>query len=69
MFTDTLRVKVESIHIFPTYLDSFKVLNFALLIPDAVDVSSACAVYEEFYSISKQKELGVYVFGISVLQV
>lgn len=67
VFNDSLKVRIISVHIFPSYEDVMKVLDFKKLIPDAKSVEDAIGVYEEFYSKEKQANLGVYVFGIELI--
>lgn len=67
IFNDSLRVKIVSVHVFSSYEDAMKVLDFKKLIPDAENAKEAVGVYEEFYSKEKQADLGVYVFGIELV--
>ena len=67
IFNDSLKVKIISVHVFSSYEEVMKVLDFRKLIPDAGDSNEAIGVYEQFYSKEKQAEFGVCVFGIEVL--
>lgn len=64
IFNKIYKFKIVSIHIFTSYEDAFKVLNYKDFIPDAKNVEEAIGVYLNFYSKKKQKKYGVYVFQI-----
>ncbi len=66
VFNDSLRVRITSIHIFSSYEDAMRVLDFKKLIPDAESIDEAVEVYEEFYSEKRQMEFGVWVFGFEL---
>ena len=63
----SIRVRIDSIHIFRTYEEAMKILDFKKMVPDAKTPEEAIRVYERYYPLEKQLENKICVFGITLV--
>jgi len=57
--------RVVGINTYSSFNDAVSSENYRRLIPDAKSPADAVAIYEKFYSLEKQKDLGVYILQIA----
>lgn len=58
------KAKIIDIKKFPSFKDAVNKNNYKLLIPEAHSVEETVEIYDKLFPLGKQRNLGVYIFGI-----